>query len=218
MEALFHAAFPFWEKLNAAERTVIIEGAQLQKYEKGQFLYYGAGECAGLQLLKKGKVRVFLNSPNGGEITLYRLSGQDFCILSAACMMKNLQLEIHLEIEEDAELYVIPGSVFKPLSDSNPAIKDFVLELVSARFSEVMWLMNQLIFSNMGTRLAQALLERSRLAGELSLSITHDVLARDLGTAREVVTRLLKQFQLDGLVALARGRIQILDAKGLKEV
>ena len=93
-----------------------------------------------------------------------------------------------------------------------------MLELLSEKFWDVMWLFNQFVFSNVASRLASAILEHRALEGSDEFSITHDALARDLGTAREVVTRLLKQFQLDGLVELSRGRIKVTDAKKLSRI
>lgn len=217
-EPVWIKALPFWKALSADCQKLVTENMILQKQEKGTFLYFGGGECAGLEIVCKGQVRVFINSPSGGEITLYRLLEHDICILSAACMIKNMDFEIHMEIEEASEIYIIPRSIYKQLSEKAPVVKDYTLELVASRFSDVMWLMNQLVFSNMGQRLAQTLLERSQLAGSETILVTHDTVARDLGTAREVVTRLLKQFQLDGLVTLSRGSIQILDVKHLRSM
>lgn len=218
LEAIWAKALPFWPRLSDDCKRLLSENILLQTFEKGTFLYYGGGMCTGLELVSTGQVRVFINSPNGGEITLYRLLEGDICILSAACMIKNLDFDIHMEIEEHSELYVIPRNIYQQLSEKSAAVKDFTLELVASRFSDVMWLMNQLVFSNMGKRLAQALLDRSRLAKGGLVVVTHDAIAKDLGTAREVVTRLLKQFQLDGLVSLSRGNVRILDAARLREI
>lgn len=216
MNTLFTKTLPFWEDLSSKDKLMISENAVTQHYKQGSLLYFGGGECKGLEIIWSGQVRVFINSPKGGEITLYRLLPCDICILSAACMIKNLDFDIHMEMEKDSDIVIIPRSIFKKLSGENIAVKDFTLELLSSRFSDVMWLVNQLVFSNMGQRLAQALLEQCQLSGSDTIAITHEILAKDLGTAREVVTRLLKQFQLDGYVKLSRGSIQILNAEHLK--
>ena len=105
---------------------------------------------------------------------------------------------------------------YKYLFDTNPAVKNFTLELIASKFTDVMWLLEQLVFSGMGKRLANALIEQSVLDGTLTLNTTHERIAADLGTSREVVTRLLKQFRLDGLVSLSRGKIRITDEKALR--
>ncbi len=112
----------------------------------------------------------------------------------------------------------IPKGLYKDISEQNAAVKDYTLEMISEKFSDIMWLFNQYVFSNVASRLADALLEHRALAGSNTLAITHDALARDIGSAREVVTRLLKQFQMDGLVKLNRGHVEVLDAGKLGKV
>ena len=186
--------------------------------KKGSKVHYGGKECAGVQIIKSGQTRVYVTSPSGGEITLFRLLDGDVSILSAACMMRGLDIELDMEVEKDSEICTIPKNVYKEISESNPKVKDYTMELLSEKFSDIMWLFNQFVFSNVASRLADVLLEHRALAGGDTLTITHDALARDLGTAREVVTRLLKQFQTDGLVKLSRGKIEVLDASGLDKI
>ena len=92
------------------------------------------------------------------------------------------------------------------------------MEMISEKFSDIMWLFNQFVFSNVASRIASVLLEHRGITGGDELSVTHEVLARDAGTAREVVTRILKQFQADGLVKLTRGKVEILDAGRLGKI
>ncbi len=149
---------------------------------------------------------------------MYRLVEGDVSILSASCMIKGMDISLDMMMESDTVLYTIPKEIYKKLNDTNTAVKDYTMEMVSERFSDVMWLFNQYVFSNAASRLAGAILEHMALAGEEKFSITHEVLARDMGTAREVVTRLLKQFQTEGYVRLSRGYIEVLDAKALKKI
>ena len=216
--AFFARSLPFWPDLPEKAREQILQKVIKKTFPQGERLYYGGGECAGLELVNSGRVRVFITSPSGGEITLYRLLPQNVCILSASCMIRGLDVEIQMEMEQDSTIYILPENIFEAMNQEYPAIKNFTLEMVSSRFSDVMWIMNQLVFSNTGSRLAQAVLEHGRLAGSDSFPVTHDSLARDLGTAREVVTRLLKQFQEDGLVTLGRGRIAIKDPARLAKL
>lgn len=218
MEQNYKTLFPFWENLTEKQQTAISESLIWRKLQKGTVLFYGGGECTGLEILLSGKARVFITSPNGGEITLYRLSPNDTCILSASCMIQNIDFEVSMEFEEDSELYIIPQKVYKELAAENQAVKDTNMELVANRFSDVMWVMNQLVFSNTGKRLADALLEQYESGGQNVLHVTHDKLAKDLGTAREVVSRLLKQFELDGIIRLSRGSVELLDMQKLRQV
>lgn len=210
--------FPFWEKLTIKEQKELQQGIIEAVCPKGMLLHYGGRECAGVQIIRSGQARVFVTSPNGGEVTLFRLVEGDVSILSAACMMKGMDIELDMELEADSVICTIPKSVYKKIHDENVAVKDYTLEMISEKFSDIMWLFNQYVFSNVASRLAGAILEHRALAGTDMLVITHDALARDLGTAREVVTRLLKQFQLDGLVKLTRGKIEVLDAGKLAKI
>ena len=218
MKELLEQTLPFWKDLSKREQDMLAARVVTSSMKKGSKVHYGGKECAGVQIIKSGQTRVYVTSPSGGEITLFRLLDGDVSILSAACMMRGLDIELDMEVEVDSEIWTIPKSVYKEISDSNPKVKDYTLELLSEKFSDIMWLFNQFVFSNVASRLAGALLEHRALAESDTLVITHDALARDLGTAREVVTRLLKQFQTDGLVKLSRGRIEVLDAARLDKV
>ena len=218
MKELLKQTLPFWEDLTKKEQDALTQGVVESSYEKGNVLHYGGKECAGVQIIKKGQARIFVTSYGGGEITLFRLLDGDVSILSAACMMKGLDIELDMEIEDDSVICTIPKMLYKDISDENAKVKDYTLEMISEKFSDIMWLFNQYVFSNVASRLADTILEHRALAGSDTLVITHDALARDIGTAREVVTRLLKQFQIDGLVKLTRGRIEVLDAVNLGKV
>ena len=209
---------PFWKALTETEKQMLLTHTALEEYEKGVLLHIDGGDCAGVQIVKEGQVRVYITSPSGGEITLYRLVEGDVSILSASCMIKGMDISLDMMMESDTVLYTIPKEIYKKLNDTNTAVKDYTMEMVSERFSDVMWLFNQYVISNAASRLAGAILEHMALAGEENFSITLDVLARDMGTAREVVTRLLKQFQTEGYVRLSRGYIEVLDAKALKKI
>jgi CRP/FNR family transcriptional regulator len=211
-------SLPFWEELSENEKELLFTGAKLQIRNAGMILNYGGGECSDVEIVKSGMERIYISSPDGREITLYRLLDNDFCMMSAACMLNNISFSISLEAETDCEIILIPHEIYQRLFDSNNAVKNFTLELVSSKFTDVMWLLEQLVFSNMGSRLAGVLIEHSVLNGTNSLDITHEKIASDLGTAREVVTRLLKQFQLDGLVSLSRGKIEIINEKALMKM
>jgi CRP/FNR family transcriptional regulator len=209
-------SLPFWQSLSLSEKDLIRENTRFQSYHKGMLQYGSRSECAGLILVQSGQLRAYINSDDGREISLYRLLPLDICIMSASCMLKNLSFEIQLSTEKNSALYIIPTPVFESISNQNPAVKSFLLELMSARFSDVMWVLEQLVFSNVGKRLASVLLEQSVLSGALVLEVTHEEIAKDIGTAREVVTRLLKQFQLDGMVKLFRSRIEIINENKLR--
>lgn len=215
---LFEQSFPFWGSLTEEEQTEMILGTTKNVCKKKTRLHFGGGECAGVQIIEKGRARVFITSPNGGDITLFRLIDGDVSILSAACMLNGMDVELDMEMETDCTVYTVPKRLYKKLYDENGLVKDYTMEMVSEKFSDIMWLFNQFVFSNVASRLAGTLLEHRAMEGSDILHVTHETLARDAGTAREVVTRLLKQFQADGMVGLTRGKVEILDAGKLGKV
>lgn len=215
---LFKKAFPFWDSLTEEQQKAMEQGTSRNLCDKKTRLHFGGGECAGVQIIEKGRARVFITSPGGGDITLFRLMDGDVSILSAACMLNGMDVELDMEMETDCVIYTIPKKIYRKLYDENGEVKDYTMEMISEKFSDIMWLFNQFVFSNVASRLAGALLEHRGLEGADILNITHEALARDAGTAREVVTRLLKQFQADGLVRLTRGKVEILDPAGLGKI
>src|SRR5699024_1007688 len=127
-------------------------------------------------------------------------------------------VELDMEMETDCVIYTIPKQIYRKLYDESSAVKEYTMEMISEKFSDIMWLFNQFVFSNVASRIAWALLEHRAIAGGDVLSLTHEALARDAGTAREVVTRIMRQFQSDGLVKLTRGKVEVLDAAGLGRI
>lgn len=215
---ILERAFPFWESLSEEQKREAENGMTRNICPKKTRLHFGGGECAGVQIIENGRTRVFITSPNGGDITLFRLMDGDVSILSAACMLNGMDVELDMEMETDCVIYTVPKKIYRKWYDENSQVKDYTMEMISEKFSDIMWLFNQYVFSNVASRLAAALLEHRALEKTDMLSITHEMLARDAGTAREVVTRLLKQFQTDGLVKLTRGKVEIVDAKSLGKI
>lgn len=218
MEELLRNAFPFWESLTEQQKTELCRNTLKSHCEKKTQLHFGGGECAGVQIIGSGRVRVFITSPGGGDITLFRLIGGDVSILSAACMLNGMDIELDMEMETDCTIYTIPKKVYRRLYDESAVVKDYTMEMISEKFSDIMWLLNQFLFSNVASRIAGALLEHRALEGGDELSLTHETVAKDAGTAREVVTRILKQFQSDGLVKLGRGKVIIVDPERLGKI
>ena len=218
MEELLRNAFPFWESLTEQQKTELCRNTLKSHCEKKTQLHFGGGECAGVQIIGSGRVRVFITSPGGGDITLFRLIGGDVSILSAACMLNGMDIELDMEMETDCTIYTIPKKVYRRLYDESAVVKDYTMEMISEKFSDIMWLLNQFLFSNVASRIAGALLEHRALEGGDELSLTHETIAKDAGTAREVVTRILKQFQSDGLVKLGRGKVIIIDPERLGKI
>lgn len=214
--AFLRQSLPFWNKLSDREKKLIESTAALRSHPVGSSLHDGAADCSGLFVVKSGHVRTYILSDSGREITLFRLFQRDICIFSASCILKNIRFDVFIEAVENSETILIPTSVYKELNQNSLAVSDYTNQLLSSRFSDVVWLLEQILFMSFDRRLALALLEGSAISGEDSLSVTHEELAKNMGTAREVVTRMLRYFQSEGLVSLSRGKVKILNRKKLE--
>jgi CRP/FNR family transcriptional regulator len=208
--------FPVWNKIDEKQQEELKKSALIKKFEKGTSLHNVVGTCSGLFIVISGQIRVFIISETGKEITLYRLFDRDACLFSAACMMNNIQFDICIEAEKPTETILIPSPVYKKLSDESLSISNFNNQLMASRFSEVMWLVEQISFTSMDKRLAAYLLEQSAIYDSTTINLTHESMANDLGTAREVISRMLKYFQNEGLVSVFRGGVSILNMDKLQ--
>ena len=210
--------FPIWSMLTKQQQDIISSSALKRTVKKGTVIHNGSSDCSGLVLVNSGQLRAYILSDEGKEITLYRLFEMDICLFSASCMMQNIQFEIFVEAEKDSELFVIPTEVYKQLTESSAPLANYTNQIMAGRFSEVTWLIEQLMWKSFDKRLAEFLAGESIIEGTLSLKVTHEKIANHLGTAREVVSRMLKYFQSEGLVTLSRGTIEITDLKKLREL
>lgn len=210
------AFFPgVWDKLTDAQRRALESAASPRRLETGEQLS-GAGECVGLLAVRSGRLRAYMISDTGREITLYRLFERDICLFSASCVMRGLQFEVSIEAKQPSEVLVVSPEVYKRVMEESAPLANYTNELMASRFSEVMWLVEQILWKSFDRRLAAFLLEESALESSDELRITHERIAAHLGTAREVVTRMLRYFQSEGLVSLSRGTVRIADRQGLE--
>lgn len=210
-DSKFADYFPIWNKLDAATKKTLLNSAKLNVAPKGRIIHNGDMNCIGVVLVKNGQLRAYITSETGKEVTLYRLFERDVCLFSASCMMQSIQFEITVECEKDTVFWIIPAEVYKKLSETSIELSNYTNELMSARFSDVMWIIDQILFKTMDERISEFLLNESNLENTVELKITHEQIAHHLGTAREVVTRLLKYLQAEGIVSLSRGGIKITD-------
>lgn len=201
--------FPIWNKLTDAQQERLLTAAEIRSAKGGTVLHNGSMDCLGLLLIRKGQLRVYTLSSEGREITLYRLFDLDTCLFSASCVMPDIQFDVVVEAEKDSEFYILPSCLFKDMMEQSAAIANYANQLISSRFSEVMWLMEQIMWKSFDKRLAKFLLEESGLENSRHLKLTHERIANHMGTAREVVTRMLRYFQNEGMVNLTRGTIEL---------
>ena len=210
--------FPVWDRLDAPVRQTLEESAQLHHAPVGHIIHDGSENCTGLILIRNGRLRVYSPSEDGREITLFRLLDRDMCLFSASCMIHEMQLELAIQAETETDFWLIPPDIYKAQMEVSPALSAFTSRLTAGRFADVMWLVNQILWKRMDQRLAAFLLEEASLQGSNTLRLTHEAIGRHLGTAREVVTRMLKYLRDEGWVRLSRGEVQITNAQALKRL
>ncbi len=211
----FAKYFPIWDKLTPNQQEKISQVIDFMQVKKGTHIHDSSENCLGLLLIRSGQLRTYILSEDGREITINRLFEYDVCLLSASCVMPDMQFNVMIEAEKDSEFWSIPACLFKNLMDESLAVSNYSNNLISNHFSELMWLMEQIMWKSFDKRLAAFLLEESALEDSDSLKITHEKIANHMGTAREVVTRMLRYFQGEGMVHLTRGTIDITDKKAL---
>ena len=208
--------FPMWDKLEPSQRQTLENSLGRRSVKKDEIIYSGDMECTGLYLVVSGQLRAYILSEEGREISIYRLFPRDICLFSASCIMHSIQFQVTIQAEKDSLLYVIPAEIYKSLMEKSAPLANYTNEIMASRFSEVMWLIEQVMWKSFDKRLAAFLLEESALEGGTVLKTTHEVIAKHLGSAREVVTRMLRYFQSEGMVKLSRGTIELSDTHGLE--
>ena len=214
----FAKDYPIWDQLTRQEQQLLLGSVKLRSVSAGTVLHNAGMDCLGVLLICSGQLRAYILSDEGREITIDRMFPGDICILSASCALPDLQMDIVVETEKDSTVWVIPAMVYKSLMQSSPAVANQFSSLLSSVFSQLIWLVEQVMWKRFDKRLAEFLLSESALNGSDSLKLTHEKIANHLGTSREVVTRTLRYFQSDGMVKLTRGTIEILDRKALAAI
>lgn len=214
-EPIFKNIFPFWNEISESDRNYICQNTYALTYRKGTTVHNG-NECSGVFFVRKGSLRVYILSEEGKEITLYRLHEGNFCMLSASCVLQTVTFDVFVDAEEDCECYVVDGGAYSSVAENNPNIKIFTLETAISRFSDVMWVMQQILFMSIDKRLAIFLIDESTRIGSDRIELTHEQIAKYIGSAREVVSRMLKYFTNEGIIESSRKGVLILDKKRLR--
>ena len=214
----FQNYFPIWNKLSSAQQNQIQGSLVTRKAEKGTIIHNGSMDCTGLLLVKSGQLRAYILSEEGREITIYRLFERDMCLFSASCMMRSIQFEVTIAAEKDTDLWIIPVEVYQSIMAESAPVANYTNELMATRFSDVMWLIEQIMWKSLDKRVSAFLLEEASIEGTDRLKITHEYIANHLGSHREVITRMLRYFQNEGIVKLSRGVVEITDTEKLEEL
>ena len=213
---MYQNLFPFWSKLTENEKEVIKNAAYTEKYNKGMLMHRTEDSCKGLMTVLDGQLRTYILSEEGREVTLFRVNAEEVCVLSASCLMDSITFDVLIEATEDTEVLVIPAALLNQVAKQNPYVELFLYKSATEKFSDVMWTMQQMLFLKIDQRVAQFLWDEMIQKNSMTLTITHDEIARYIGSAREVVTKVLKYRVKENAVELKRGTIIILDKDKLR--
>lgn len=210
--------YPFWDRLTDSQKDQLTAGSHIRFYSPGSFIHSRTEECLGVILVLTGQIRTYIQSEEGREVTLFRLGPGEVCTLSAACMMQEITFDIFIESIEESNLLITTAASIHRLMENNIYAENYIYRQTAERFSDVMWSMGQLLFSSFDKRLAAYLADEQVKSHADIISTTHEQVAKNLGTAREVVSRMLKYFEKEGIVSLGRGTITIKDSHKLREL
>ena len=210
--------FPFWNKLSHEQQQRLESSTNRRQYPAGTSVHSGRHDCLGLLLILSGQLRVYIITEEGKELTLYRLFDRDICLFTASCIMNSIQFDVTISANQDTTVLHIPPDVYKQCMQESAPASNYINELMASRFSDVMWILDQVLSKKLDTRLAAFLIEESELSGRSKLVMTHEQIANHLGSAREVISRMLKYMQNEGLVALGRGSITLVDIPELTQL
>ena len=215
---LFSNAFPFWDGLSDWDKDTFVKSSIRVKFNRGANIHDG-GECTGVILIKSGCLRLYLLSDEGKEVTLYRLFPGEMCIFSASCVLDTLTFDVFIDAEEDTECVIVGGCAYEGVWQKSDAVKIFTYETALSRFSDIMWVMQQVLCMSMDKRLAIFLLDEAAKNGSDTVKLTHEQIAKYMSSAREVVSRMLKYFASEGIITSSRSEgIKIVDKKKLRSI
>lgn len=207
--------YEFWNNLDENSKNKFVSETIIEKYSKKQIIYNPTQKCKGIIKVLKGNIRIYMISEDGKEVTLYRLYEGDVCTLSASCVMEEIMFDTFMKAEEDTEIMVTNILVLKNIMEKNIFLENYIYKKTVSKFSEVMWNIQDLMFTRLDKRLALFLLKQENNS---EINLTHEQIAEHLGTAREVVSRTLKKFEKQELIKLSRGKITIINFKELKNI
>lgn len=210
--------FPFWKKISQEEKELLEKSTTLRNYKAGQNIHGADATCTGIMLVLNGEIRSYMLSEEGREVTLFKLFKGDICTLSASCVLSTISFDIFVDANTDCDVLIIKPSAFSKIISNNIYAENFMLKITTSRFSDVMWAMQQILFMSFDKRLASFLLDESIRTKNLKIKMTQEQIAKNIGSAREVVSRMLKYFTSEGIVKVERGTIEILDKDKLRKI
>ncbi len=215
---VYRQYFPFWDKLTDVQKESLCADTTEYSFPKGTDITSSTDICIGAVMMISGTLRAFIQSENGKEITLYRFKPGEVCMLSASCVLQSITFDVMLECEEDCSVYIVNGETMSRVASENLYVANYALDNAVKRFSDVVWVMQQILFMSLDKRIAVFLWDEMVRNDSLTLNLTHEQIAKNISSAREAVSRMLKYFQTDGIVELSRKGIRITDKDKLRKM
>jgi CRP/FNR family transcriptional regulator len=212
-ERLAHA-MPFLRQADEPLKRELMQYAQFAKIPAGHDVFVDGDRVDGIALLLSGVVRVYKIGETGREITLYRFGLGQSCILSANAILSQKSFPAIATVEEDAEAVIIPAEIFRQWVNQYALWREFVFDLLSERLATVLAVVDEVVFKRMDRRVASWLLNQAQVQNPMR--VTHQEIAAELGSSREVISRILEDFSREGLIEPGRGTIEVRDFEGLK--
>lgn len=209
---------PYWDKLTETQKDFIARNTVVVSYRKGEYLKDGNTSCLGMVHVLSGSIRILMLSKEGREVTLFRLAPGDSCVFSASCVLSQISFETQMVATENTSILLVNSGAYARLMEENMDVKCFSYELAIERASGVIWVLQQIIFAKFDERLADFLIKTCEKAGKSEITMTKEAIAQEVNTAREVVSRMLKQFESDGLISMNQKTITVIDMEGLKKI
>ncbi|MGN0522904.1 MAG: Crp/Fnr family transcriptional regulator [Eubacterium sp.] len=209
--------FPFWKKLTDEEKQQVSNECYKEIYEKGTIMHKADDTCKGLMAVVSGQLRVYILSDEGREVTLFRVNTGEVCVLSASCLMDTIDFDVLIEANEKTEVIVLPSICLNKIIINNVYAELYMHKAATEKFSNVMWTMQQILFKKIDQRIAGLILDEANRNNTSELKITHDEIAKYIGSAREVVTKALKYLAEYDVIELQRGKIIVKDKEKLKK-
>jgi len=212
--------FPFFRGGSPAFREEMLASGSIAEIPPKAFFFREGDEVRQFALVGSGRIRVFKSAESGREITLYHVGPGECCLLNISCLTSGSRIPATAQAETALTAFLVPGETFRDWLGRNPELRTYVFDLLANQLSMVMALVEEVAFRRMDRRLAEYLLAEGATAPGSGGAVhaTHEQIAVELGSAREVVSRLLKEFERMGAVVLHRGRIDLADAALLKGV
>lgn len=219
IENTLQTCLPFWGSLTTPEKEILVSNSILREHKPKALIYNCTDTSSpGIQIIRRGRARIFISSPDGKQLTLQRIEEDQLFAIGTSCVLSEMIFDVGLETETHCEVLLIPRTICKKLFDTNHQVAIAIFGLIASKFATTMRILEAIAFTSMRSRLANMLIEQSFLAGSSVINSAHASIAADIGTSREVVTRLLNQFRKDGLVTLRPKVIRIENKQALIDI